>query len=224
MEQRLADLERGLGRWRAVTLLLVLVLIVGATVAGTDDTRKGIVQCAAVQVWHRDKLVAELTGCKSGGLLRILNSSSRLCAVVGGQADGTGTLATYSDTGKELVKLTHGGGGHGAVGIFCSDGTEGVRLQGADSGGLLGIKNSAGLDVVQILSSKHGNGHVEVCRRKKKGVVVIGSDPDRDIGGYLAVRNRTDDTVVTLRADEYGHGIVEAWNNRGDKTTLTPRH
>jgi len=180
VEQRIERLERGLKRYRNLTVALGLGLVGLVTVAATEHTPErseaeqivaGTITCQRLAVVNEEgQRVVWLRSMEaSGGRLDIYNragtATTRICN------GGGGFLQIRSEEGKEGFWVGAMPAG-GAMYVFDADGKGRVRVLGdtaVGTGGYVSITNKTGESVARILVDEYGNGVVGAYNRKGKG-------------------------------------------------------
>jgi hypothetical protein len=220
VEQRLQRLEQGVRKWKAVTAGLVLVLVVGVTIAATDDPRDRILDCAGVNVWKDGLKVVVLAGWETGGLLSVYDGEGIPTTNIAQNDNGDGVVLTYSAKGEKLVALS-AASGNGTLSTYSAKGKELVELGVATGGnGTLSTYSTKGKKLVELGVTTDSDGMLVVNSADgKKGVRLDGHSRE-NTGGLLNLYNKTGESVVQLSADEYGNGVVYAGNRKGKGRTL----
>ena len=86
--------------------------------------------------------------------------------------DGSGfveTISAKNGTKKRLVQLTSKVDGNGSVRTYQDNVRELVRLGATDSGGFISVYNKMGEDIATMYADEYGNGVVGAWNRKGKG-------------------------------------------------------
>ena len=165
VEGRLDRLERSLRRWRTVTIGLVLIMVIGITVAQTmPDEVQFEVRCRNLKVVNFEgETVASLsvTG-HGGGALRIANSSGLVTLFTEQNSAGNNILRMSSEMGYSTIV-------GGVVTIASRKGEGQVSIFNSENGGYVSLTNKTGEEIVQIYADEYGNGVVGAYNRKGKG-------------------------------------------------------
>ena len=75
----------------------------------------------------------------------------------------------FSQTGKAIVALGSMANGSGTVTTYSLTGKDLVRLSATENGGALSVYNKTGEDIIQAIADEYGNGVVGAYNRKGKG-------------------------------------------------------
>jgi hypothetical protein len=148
-----------------------------------------------VEVYNPDgQSVAEMMAHEGGGVVKTGNDDGQMAAVLGSLANGQASgVVAFNESGKTVASLGHSqgsGGGSirthtdkgkvgtlmisneslgGRISAFNNAGKEMVSLGGSDNGGLIGVTNKTGEQVVTLGVDVHGNGEVGAWNREGKG-------------------------------------------------------
>lgn len=211
VEDRLDRLEQSLRRWRTVTVSLVLIMVIGVTVA---QTKPEVPEKMKVKEIEAETISAKYI--VADGIMVDLVTVRDMVRCRGLEVvDNEGTLA---------VRITALKGGF--IEVSDPDGTATVVIAGVSLG-------EDGTETVVISGGSLGEdekGHLahrggKIALFDKRSTV---KSPaflrlmNTENGGTLSLSNKSGEVVVQLRADEYGNGVVGAYNRKGKGRTLKP--
>ncbi len=157
LEIRLANLERSVKQWRAVTAVLVLALVAGVTVAATKSEVKGLVKCRKLEVVDDSGVaVVSVYPWAVGGKIEVYNHLHNLSTTIG---------QTFADPGQI---------GTGLLSVMSREGLSLLEIRGDAHGGRLLVLNKTGTrdEAVQLYVDESGNGVVGAHNRKGESVML----------------------------------------------------
>ena len=203
IEQRMAQLEAQVRRYRLGGVAVVLVAIAGLLM-GAADSKDAVFDSVTTK------------------MLSIENTAGEGSIVAGVDSAGNGTFGISNAAGKVLIFAGVDDSGAGQLVVSSAAGKKLIYAGATETGnGLLTVSSAAGKRLIYAGVGELGDGFLMVHNAAGKRLIYAGGASTGD-GAYLSLTNKTGEEIVQLYIDEYGNGVVGAYNRKGEGRTLKP--